>query len=280
MWKISKTQGWGLQGRCSVSSELCCESQLQGSPVAAGSLQKGGAVGVTPALPSRGCQGRRGAWQEDSPRSWRWRAEHTSCWLGRARQHRSFWHPSDLLKSPKNLKNNRLLSWLVFCLFLTAVSPIVLLPLTPFSCMEQKPTRLLLGLCLRWQMWDGWCSRRCPGLKWVNLNRFRVWMLLWQMSSTIIAISFWKTGLEMSQKMWGFCFNVFPFFLSCQKEKKGEIEGFNILEGVGEILKTITFVEFHICQCQLENGRKNSIFDIGCRFVGKLHRASLKIVRR
>lgn len=58
------------------------------------------------------------------------------------------------------------------------------------------------------------------------------------------------------------------------------MEVFDFLEGAGEILKTITFVEFHICQCQLENGRKNTIFDIGCRFVGKLQHASLKIVRR
>lgn len=61
--------------------------------------------------------------------------------------------------------------------FLTAFSHTVLLPSNPFSCMEQKPTRLLLYLCIHWQMWDEWCSLRCPGWEWVNLNRFRVRIL-------------------------------------------------------------------------------------------------------
>lgn len=204
MWKISKTEGWGLRGLCSVSSVLCCASLLQGSPVTAGSLQKWGCSGGDPTTD------RQGPPRDDEERG---RTAHVPGAEGLST------HPTGLgeqcstgpfgilsfwfIKVPKESerKHASLLTGflsLPHCCF----SPIVLLPLTPFSCMEQKPTRLLLGLCLHWQMWDGWCSRRCPGLKWVNLNRFRVWMLLWQMSSTITAISFWKTGLEMSWKMW------------------------------------------------------------------------------
>lgn len=49
-------------------------------------------------------EGRRGARQEDSPRFWSWRAEHTSRWLGKAMKHRSFWHPLLLIyQSPQRI---------------------------------------------------------------------------------------------------------------------------------------------------------------------------------
>lgn len=205
--KAGDTKGFALCHQCwAVNPVNPSESQLQGSPGTAG-------------LAYRGCWGTMRSMAGGQPTFLKGWAHIPLVWESNAALVLLASSPSDLLKCPKNLKKNMLLSWLVFSLslFLTAVSPIVLLPLTPFSCMEQKPTRLLLGLCLHWQMWDGWCSRRCPGLKWVNLNRFRVWMLLWQMSSTITAISFWKTGLEMSWNMCVGCFTFFSFFSKGQK---------------------------------------------------------------
>lgn len=85
----------------------------------------------------------------------------------------------DLLKFPKYLKKQTcfLPDWSF--LFPHCYLPYCTATFTPILLYGAETNKALATF--HYQMWDGWCSLRCPGLEWVNLNRFRVWILQWQM---------------------------------------------------------------------------------------------------